>query len=249
MTSIKSMTKEAVKESKSIVKNSGSTLDEMSNALKTHFSSTKLSEIRTAYESAIASQPDGKNTSLVAGIESYLDIISETVDQIQTLDRCLTLHVPQMEDGNNFGVTVQMMVSKVLNESREKLNKLVASIPTYHSARADAVDKLGLQKNTTSSSKTTTNVESKGGKDGDESKTSTSTVSEEKTAGSAGVDEKMILRLTHLVSLDVQCYFELRTGLVECRDLYLMIIDNMEKNKAKLETPKGSGGSNSMGMY
>merc|ERR1711957_1152183 len=205
-----------------------------------------MGEIRTAYESAIASQPDGKNTSLVPAIESYLDLISDTVDQIQSMGRYIALHIPQMEDGNNFGVTVQMMVSKHINESREKLMKMLSAIPAYYAARADAVEKLGLQKNTTSSSKTTTNVESKGGKDGDENKTSTSTVSGEKTAGSAGIDEKMMCRLMHLVSLDVQCYFEVRTGLIECRDLYLIIIDNVEKNKSKLNTPKG-GGSNSMG--
>jgi len=232
-----------------ILSNSGSKLEEMAKILKIHFSSNKLSDIRTTYEAAIASQPDGKNVSLVSAIESYLDLVSDTVDQIQSLDRYIALHIPQMEDGNNFGVTVQMMVSKHMNESKDKLIKLLAAIPTYYAARAEAVEKLGLQKTTTSINKTTTNLESKGGKDGDENKSSTSTVSEEKTVGPAGVDEKMMFRLMHLVSLDVQCYFELRTGLVDCRDLYLTIMDNVEKNKAKLSTPKGSGGSNSMGMY
>jgi len=249
MTSIKQIKKQTIKEFDAVLSNSGARLEEMSNVLKINFSSTKLSEVGVAYEAAIASQPDRMNPSLTPAIEAYLDLLSSTVDEIQTLDRYIMLHIPQMEDGNNFGVTVQMMVSKALTESRDKLTKMVAALPTYHAARADAVEKLGLQKVSKSTTKTESASSATGGKDGDESKTSSSTVSEEKTVGKAGIDENMVLRLKHVASLDVQCYFELRTGLVECRDIYLMILDNVEKNKSKLTSPKGSGGSNSMGMY
>jgi len=221
----------------------------MSNVLKIHFSTTKLSEVRATYESAIALQPYGKNTSLAPAIESYQDLISDTIDQIQTLDRYIMLHTPQMEDGNNFGVTVQMMVSKALTDSREKLTNMLNTISTYYSTRADAVDKLGLQKSSVSTTKTTSDSEAKGGKDGDEKKSSSSTVSEEKTVGTSGVTPEMVLRLLHVASLDVQCYSNLRTGLIECRDIYLMILDNVEKNKSKLASPKGTSGNNSMNMY
>jgi len=247
MTSIKQIKKETVKQVDAILSNSGARLEEMSNILKIHFSSTKLSEIGAAYELAIASQPEGKNTSLAPAVESYLDIISSTIDEMQTLDRYIMLHIPQMEDGNNFGVTVQMMVSKALTDSREKLSKMLATVPTYNSARADAVEKLGLQKVATSITKTTSDSTSTGGADGDEKKGSTSNVQEEKTVGSAGIEDRMTLRLVHVASLDVQFYFQLRSGLLDCRDTYLMILDNVEKNKSKLTSPKGSGAS--MGMY
>jgi len=249
MTSIKQIKKETIKQVDAILSNSGTRLEEMSNVLKIHFGSTKLSEIGATYESAIASQPEGKNASLAPAVESYQDLISVTIDEIQTLDRYIMLHTPQMEDGNNFGVTVQMMVSKALTDSRDELTKMLAAVPAYNSARADAVEKLGMQRTVTTGTKTTSNSESTGGKDGDDKKTSSSTVCEEKMVGPAGVEERMTLRLVHVASLDVQFYFQLRSGLLQCRDTYLMILDNVEKNKSKLTLPKGTGGSNSMNMY
>jgi len=241
--------KETVKIVDGILSNSSVRLGEIANVLKTHFSSTKLSEVETAYETAIASQPDSKNLPLITAIHCYVDIISETIDQIQTMERYIMLHIPQMEDGNNFGVTVQMTVAKALKESREALSKKLDAIPAYYSSRADAVDKLGLVKTTVSTTKTTSASNAKGGKDGDENKSSESNVQEEKTVGAAGIGENMKLRLMHMVALDVHCYFNLRSGLVECQDSYMMILDNVEKNKDKLTAPKGSMGGNSMGMY
>lgn len=43
--------------------------------------------------------------------------------------------MPQMEDGNNFGVTVQMMMSKVLKEEREKCDKVLSESSKYYASR------------------------------------------------------------------------------------------------------------------
>ena len=67
-----------------------------------------------------------------------------------------------MEDGNNFGVTVQMTVAKFLKDTREELAKKLESVASYYSSRADAVDKLGLPKKSTSQTKTESSTESKG---------------------------------------------------------------------------------------
>ena len=153
-----------------------------------------------------------------------------------------------MEDGNNFGVTVQLTVAKHLSETRETLTKNLESLPEYYSSRADAVDKIGLSKTTASTSKTTTSVNSKGGKDGDESKSSETSVEEEKTVAAAD-EEVMNARIMFVVALDVKFYAKLRSGMIQCMTEYLTILDNVEKNKEKLSAPKGSGGGNSMGMY
>lgn len=249
MTSIKQIKKETIKEFDTILSNGVDKLAEMSNVLKVHFNYTKLSEVGAVYEAAIASQPGGMNKSLAPAIDACQDLISSTIDEIQTIERYIMLHTPQMEDGNNFGVTVQMMVSKILTDARHKLTNIVTDIPIYFSSRADEVDKLGLQKVSKSTTKTESASASTGGKDGDENKTSNSTVKEEKTTGTDELDEKNVLRLKHLASLDVMCYFELKNGLVQCRDMWLMILDTVEKNKSKLASPKGTSGSNSMGMY
>ncbi len=157
-----------------------------------------------------------------------------------------------MEDGNNFGVTVQMTVSKALKETKETLMKKMESIPSFYTSRADLVDKFGLSKNTISKTKTVTKAESKGGKDGDELKESCTEVTEEKSVGNVlDVENKLYSRFMALVKADVNCYVNARIGIMECKDSLLMIYDNIEKNKDKLTSPKGSGGfgGNSMGMY
>ena len=158
-----------------------------------------------------------------------------------------------MEDGNNFGVTVQMTISKALKEVRESLVKKMEFIPSFYSSRADLIDKFGLTKSTVSKTKTTTKSDVKGGKEGDESKESVTEVTEMKSTGSASLDldSKLYSRFMALVKLDVNCYVNARMGMVECRDSLLMILDNVEKNMEKLSSPKGTGGygGNSMGMY
>eukprot|EP00957_Ditylum_brightwellii_P077773 5910102-Ditylum_brightwellii.AAC.1 len=79
-----------------------------------------------------------------------------------------------MEDGNNFGVTVQMTISKFLKETRDEWSKLLEEFPKYYSTRADAVDKLGLSKTSSSETKTESKSKSTGGEKGDEEKTSNS---------------------------------------------------------------------------
>jgi len=153
-----------------------------------------------------------------------------------------------MEDGNNFGVTVQLTISKFLDETRENLCKQLEKVPSYYCNRAEAVEKLDLPKSTILETKTVTNSQTTGSKDGDENKSSETSVKEEKISSSdkgANFDH----RRQHLLSLDVQFYRTLRCGLIDCYDSYLTILDNIEKNKEKLLEPKGHNGGSNLGMY
>lgn len=158
-----------------------------------------------------------------------------------------------MEDGNNFGVTVQMTISKALKEVKDSLVKKMDSVPTYYSSRADLVDKFGLTKTIVTETKTTSKSDVKGGKEGDESKESSTTLSEEKSTGTAAadLDNKFYTRFMALVKTDVNFYLNARIGMIECKDSLLMILDNVDKNMDKLKSPKGDSGygGNSMGMY
>jgi len=145
-----------------------------------------------------------------------------------------------MEDGNNFGVTVQMTVAKFLKETREELSKKLESIPAYFSSRADAVDKLGLPKTSSSNTKVETSTESKGGKDGDETKSSVTTTKEEKESNGAKTDAH---RTKAVLAIDVQCYADLFATINLLLTDYVTVLDNIEKNEDKLKAPKGSGGS------
>jgi hypothetical protein len=175
------------------------------------------------------------------------DYLAKSIDETQLLERYISLHVPAMEDGNNFGVSVQMVVSKHLKSIRDGAQKRMESLPKYYSERADALDKLGVKKVTESRTKTSTTSISSGGKDGDENKQSSTEVAETKEAGSMKPDYN---RVKHVIAIDVQWYNELRSILNALVASYLTIFDNMEKNKEKLSAPKGSGGSGiSMAMY
>lgn len=140
-----------------------------------------------------------------------------------------------------------MTVLKVMDETKEKLQKVLEELPSYYSKRADAVDKLGLASTTTTETTTSTSSESKGGKDGDETKSSSTTTKEDKTSGSKTMD---FFRMQHVYALDIQTYASLQSSLAFCISTFLVILDNVEKNKSKLEQPKGSsGGSNFSSMY
>ena len=183
---------------------------------------------------------DAANTLLSTTIPATRDLLSLAISNIQTFERFIALHTPQMEDGNNFGVTVQMTVAKFLKETREELTKKLESIPTYYSNRADAVDKLGLPKTTSSSTKVETSTESKGGKDGDESKSSVTTTKEEKESNGSKAD---VHRSQAVLAIDVQCYADLYATINLLLTDYVTVLDNVEKNEDKLKAPKGSGGS------
>lgn len=248
MNSIENVKKVTCAKADNILNNGPDTLAYMKSVLEKHFQVVKLSEIEKLYETELEGDPDGANASLIEAILAFSDVISLSMDHIQTLERFISLHVPQMEDGNNFGVTVQLTISKFLDETRESLGKQLETIPVYYSGRAEAVEKLGYPKSTVSETKSVTTSQSTGGKDGDENKSSSTTTKEEKTA-SIGSKKIIDYRRKHMISLDVQCYGSLRYGLVDCYDSYLTILDNMEKNKEKLLEPKGRNGGPSMGMY
>jgi len=239
------------KEVESLLNTAPELIPTIDGILNSHFSSN-TTQIQTQYTAALKPDPEAANTTLSSAIDEYTLALSETLSVIQKVERFITLHIPQMEDGNNFGVTVQMTISKALKEVRESLVKKMDFIPSYYNSRADLLDKFGLPKTVVSTTKTESKSDVKGGKDGDEAKQSCTEVTENKTTGSVlDLDRKLYNRFMALVKLDVNCYVNVRMGLVECRDSLTMILDNVEKNMEKLSSPKGSNGygGNSMSMY
>ena len=160
------------------------------------------------------------------------------------------LQYNQTEDGNNFGVTVQMMMTKLLKEKRESLEKTLAETSKYYSSRADAIDKFSHIAKTSKVETTTESTgKSTGGKDGDSNTTSSNTSVETKTS-TGNVNKIDTTRVKSLAALDAQMYCDLKFALEGMVDDYLIILDNFEKNMDKLEHPRGkayggygSGGS------
>jgi hypothetical protein len=233
----------SAKDADAILSKSIETLASMQTIVDAHFQTASMSTIADLYENQLMNQPDALNLSLLSAIKVYRDSLRSFIDDILVLERFVSLHIPAMEDGNNFGVSIQIEIAKLLKETKGDLIKKLEAVPTYLASRAEAVEKLSLP--TFIKSETKSMTTSTGGKDGDEKKSSV--VSEEKNTGETKASTSH--RLKHLVSLDVQLYSNLRIGFMESMNAFLAIVDQMEKNKEKLVAPKGAQGRNSMTMY
>mmetsp|Transcript_8168 Transcript_8168/g.11778 ORF Transcript_8168/g.11778 Transcript_8168/m.11778 type:complete len:245 (+) Transcript_8168:88-822(+) len=244
MTISSSFKKRAKAQVDEVVDKVESTLSAMEAAYKSSFPYETLSEAKKAYESS--EETLAKNDAIVGALDITRDALSTGVMHLRTIETYISLHVPQMEDGNNFGVTVQLNALKEIGEIKEKWAKALEELPKYFSTRADAVDKLGLPKESKSETKTFSESESTGGKDGDQSTTNKSTTTEEKTSN-GGVPE--FHRIQHIIAIDVQQYFTLKAAMRSVMEGYLVAMDNLLKNRLKIEAPKGNGGGNFGAMY
>ena len=178
-----------------------------------------------------------QNPSIVAALGAAQDAVSQALDDMSTMIDYIVLHFPQMEDGNNFGVTVQMTAIKQLQDTTEALVKSLDELSKYYSARADAMDKLLL------SSQTATETQ-KEENDGNDTKT---TITKE-TKKSSGQQE--FHRIQAVYAIDTQYYALAKKAFRTVKSAYVANVDFLLKNQDKIEAPKGlEGGSNFSSMY
>mmetsp|Transcript_254 Transcript_254/g.504 ORF Transcript_254/g.504 Transcript_254/m.504 type:complete len:256 (-) Transcript_254:133-900(-) len=232
-------------EAKAILKSGISTLDALTSslaALPYRSGNDALSQAESAFVATLgAGDVEKANEVVDAAYKVTRDALAMGSQHTRVLERFVTLHVPQMEDGNNFGVTVQLMFSKLLSDEREKMDKALSESSKYYSSRADAIDKFShLPKSSVTQSKSTSTSSAKGGKEGDENKDSTSTSTEEKISTSDG-GKINLHRVKALAALDAQTYIDLASALQSMVDGYVVILDNLQKNWDKLESPRGKG--------
>jgi hypothetical protein len=120
--------------------------------------STPLSKVQSLFEDQLLKDGiEGGNSSISKAIPEVRDAIALCTANVQSLEAFIMLALPAMEDGGNFGVSIQLEVLKALKETRESWSKLLAEeFVTYYDARASAVEKFGIEKATTSSTTTST---------------------------------------------------------------------------------------------
>ena len=165
---------------------------------------------------------------------------------LRKIERFIVLHVPKVEDGNNFGVAIQMEVNKMVGEQGKTLKGLVDALPNYYKERAGAWKEVAA-KTSTETTKSKSEGEDSETKDGAASKTAKSGASSSsKTTTSSSPPNADAV--AHLVALDVHWYFALCFTLESVRDAYIACGDCLEKNKQKLAMPRGEGG-NAMSMF
>ncbi len=187
------------------------------------------------------------NDELWSAVIATQTVLSTAVANVQGLEHYIQMHIPKMEDGGNFGVTIQLQALKEMQDTREKWIKNVEELSKYASARADAMDKLGLPNAIQTETTTQSASQVVGGKEGDEQKTSTTTTQEKKTTSTVAAN---FYRQQAVVGVDLYYYTLAQNAVASVRNGYLAILDFIEKNQDKLENPRGtSGGSSYHSMY
>lgn len=185
------------------------------------------------------------NSTCSNAVAVTLDAIDHAMQIISKMEQYVQLSVPLIEDGGNFGVSIQLAAIKVLNDQSEKLDKCMEDLIKYSSARADALEKCKLP--STSSTKTSTALTSESaGQDKEKGETATSSKSqstEEKTIESVSSIAESALRKQALIAVDVRYYQKAKYTFATVMTSLLLAADFMDKNKVKIAAPKGNGNS------
>jgi hypothetical protein len=185
------------------------------------------------------------NTTCSNAVAETLDAIDSAMQMITKMEQYVQLSVPLIEDGGNFGVSIQLNAIKVLNDQTAKLDSCMEDLMKYSSARADALEKCKLP--TKSSTKTSTASSSESaGQDKEKGETGTSSKSqstEEKTIESVSTIAESTLRKQALIAVDVRYYQKAKYTFSTVITSLLLAADFMDKNKVKIAEPKGNGSS------
>jgi len=203
------------------------------------------------YDKLSVASNDFKEFATIATKEKVARAVTTTLDQVSTqcdllnkLDYFITLHIPTIEDGGNFGVGVQLDLVKKLGEMKESANKSTEALLGYESARAGALDKLNLPSSTKSVTKSSCVTTTDGKKEEKESDSI-----EEKQTSSASTSPMYESRVAAVVAVDT-LYFSTASRIFNQTIISLIgVMDFVDKNKEKLVEPKGNSGGSNFSMY
>jgi len=210
-------------------KNALSFLESLDSTYQQHFSISKLSEAKKTYTAQNFLE---QNSTVIAALTASQDAVMQALDDISDMEDYIMLHIPQMEDGNNFGVTVQLEALRQLKGSSESLGKALGELFKYYSARADAMDKLKLSSENTSETKKEEN---------DGTDTKTTVTKETKTSGG----QQEFHRVEAVYAVDTQYYAIAKVSFRTVKSSYISNLDFVFKNTEKIEKPKGNDGGGS----
>lgn len=234
-----------------LLKESPGLIENMQTTFVANFPSEPLSATRSKFIDS-----DGKFLASNSAVETCcavtLDVTDSTQHMLAVLEHYVRINIPKMEDGNNFGVTVQLAALKQVNDAQDKLAKAIDDVVKYASARADAIEKCKLP--TESQTKTTSNSTSDSKTEGDEpknskeAKSSTETKSTNTTTNFCESD----MRKNAVIFVDLQYYSKLKNLYRLAMTEYISALDFLEKNSQKIDQPRGSrdgSGSAYSSMY
>ncbi|KAL7577636.1 hypothetical protein ACA910_015154 [Epithemia clementina (nom. ined.)] len=234
MSAMKPFQAAAEKQAKSIFEGAASQIATWQGDFSKYFPHANLSQAAESLEK------DG-GASLSSALGATVNLIDKVSTDMTLVEQYITLTVPQMEDGNNFGVTIQLAAIKQITDAQEKLDKALDELMKYSAARADALEKCKLP--STSITETNTVSESNSQENAEEAKTTKSSSKETKsttTKTDPSPTKEQVLRQQALVAVDLLFYSKAKTAYSRAMTAYLATLDFYHKNEQKITKPKGS---------
>ncbi len=149
------------------------------------------------------------------------DLLTLMVRYLRDVELWAQLQVPPVSDGNNFGVEVQASCIALVQDRRQKARLAFETLSEWHWQRGNAIEKFASQ-----------------------------TVSGPRRDGQAGTEGPT--RKTYdyvedfrmfVVGLDVKAQFDALDACNRAMADIVVCLDTLEKNREKVEQPRGSGGN------
>ena len=200
----------------------------------------KLFPHSTLSQAAEALEKDG-GSSLASALAATVNLVDKVSTDLTAVEQFINLSLPQVEDGNNFGVTIQLAGLKHITEAQEKLDKSLEELMKYSSSRADALEKCKLP--STSVTETSTVSESNSQENADDAKVTKSSSKETKSVSTKtdpSPSPEQAIRQQALVAVDLLYYSKAKNAYTRAMNAYVAVIDFCDKNQQKINEPKGS---------
>jgi hypothetical protein len=220
-----------------VVAKSPETVVKLQESYQQHFGSSADGSSASALYASFSGAPAAANPTCEAAVLAAQDAADLVLAACATLDHYVQLAVPKMEDGGNFGVSIQLAALKVIADQADKVNKGMDELFGYAAARADALEKCKLPSVTKSKTESETNGTDK--EKGEISSKST----EQKMTESSSESPEAPLRTKALAAVDVKYFLKAKSTCQTAIGAFLAVVDFMDKNKVKIEKPKGEEGS------
>lgn len=219
-------------------------LIELDNKVQVMFERSSV-QLESTFGALLDPSKPATNDTLVEIISYARSEMAACVRNLSTVERYITLKIPAAEDGNNFGVAVQLEFNKMISERRNKIKELFDKLADYHKERAALWKEVAVKSQTEMADSQTKLSE-------DETKAETTNTVKLTTKAHSETKKTIPTPLpdgvASIVALDANWYFHLAFCLESVRDAYLACFDCIDKNRAKLERPKGEG-AGGMSMF
>jgi len=215
-------------------------------ALISQFAAKTLTQVSAEFEAAVASGVVNAEVTKLSAL--VRDQAAQTIEDLKAIDMWLACKMPEVSDGNNFGVDVQVHVTEQLAKLRAECVAMLDAASTYHKTRSEGLEGKVVQVPTTSTDTMKEASKVTGGKDGPTDTKTEKTTAVEKTTAKAPLPDQ----IKYVAELDTKEYHACYLRLTDLRNIYVKSSMIVGKNKKRLADPRGDGDgsrSNAMSMF